>query len=815
MTPQMPSVLDLASAPSAVPDAAEVRALMCAEHGNPFAVLGPHRTPEGWVLRVLRPDAWGVTALDASPGAPSGQVLAHLQAVPGSALWCGVIGGPQLEFPPAYRLRLDMGPPGFAPTQIVEDAYRFGPQLREGDLWLLAEGTHLRPYEALGAHPLVVEHGQSGGEAAVGGVRFAVWAPAARRVSVVGDFNGWDGRCHPMRLHPACGVWEIFVPNIGEGARYKFEVLGLDGVLRLKADPYANQGELRPATASVVRRLPAGVASSPQRQRANALDAPMSVYEVHVGAWRRRADGTWLTWPELAEQLIPYAADLGFTHLELLPVQEFPFDGSWGYQPTGLFAPTVRHGSPEEFKAFVDAAHAAGLGVILDWVPAHFPSDEHGLAQFDGTHLYEHADPREGYHPDWNTLIYNYGRVEVRNFLIGNALYWIERFGIDGLRVDAVASMLYRDYSRGHGQWRPNHLGGRENLEAIAFLRRLNRTIGVERPEAIMIAEESTSFPGVTRPPADDCQSGGLGFHYKWNMGWMNDTLRYIARAPIHRRWHQDELRFSIMYAFNENFVLPISHDEVVHGKGSMLRKMPTDGLPGEWQRFANLRAYYGYQWGHPGKKLLFMGCEFAQWDEWSEQRSLYWQHLEEPAHAGVQRLVRDLNAVLRHFPALHELDVAAQGFRWIRHDDTDHSVLAFERRAANGARVVVLSHFTPALRHGYRLGLPLAGRWREIINTDLQIYGGSGVSGGTLDTEPVWCDGHGQSAVLTLPPLATVMWVCEAPACAAEDAAEGAAEGAAKAAAADASAAGALPALVPSPVFAAEVLAYAQTPAP
>ena len=742
------------------PDAADVRALMCAEHPDPFAVLGPHRTPAGWVLRVLRPDAWGVTVLDASTDDPNAPPLATLQAAPGSALWCGLMAGPTLDSPPPYRLKLDMGPPGYAPTQVIDDPYRFGSQLREGDVWLLGEGTHLRPYEVLGAHPLVVGEGAQ----AVGGVRFAVWAPSARRVSVVGDFNGWDGRCHPMRLHPACGVWEIFIPQLGEGTRYKFEVLGADGVLRLKADPYANQGELRPATASVVRRLPAGVASSPERQRANALDAPISIYEVHVGAWRRRPDGTWLTWPELAEQLIPYAQDLGFTHLELLPVQEFPFDGSWGYQPTGLFAPTVRHGSPEEFKAFVDAAHAAGLGVILDWVPAHFPSDEHGLATFDGTHLYEHADPREGYHPDWNTLIYNYGRTEVRNFLIGNALYWIERFGVDGLRVDAVASMLYRDYSRGHGQWLPNRLGGRENLEAIEFLRRLNRTIGIERPEAIMIAEESTSFPGTTRPPADDGQSGGLGFHYKWNMGWMNDTLRYMARPPIHRRWHQDEMRFSLMYAFNDNFMLPISHDEVVHGKSSMLRKMPSDGLPGEWQRFANLRAYYGYMWGHPGKKLLFMGCEFAQWDEWCEQRPLYWQHLNEPAHAGVQRLVRDLNHVLRHFPALFELDVASQGFRWIRHDDVDHSVLAFERRAADGSRVVVVSHFTPEVRAGYRLGLPLAGRWREVINTDLAIYGGSGVSAGEVDTEAVACDGHAQSALLTLPPLATVMWVCEAP---------------------------------------------------
>lgn len=730
--------------PPGAPDADTLAALLRADHGDPFSVLGPHASPLGWAVRVMLPGARAVSLVD-----PAGSLLAVLQQVPDTPLWCGVIGkGPATGAAPAYRLSVTWGQA--SEPQVLDDAYRFDTQLREGDRWLLSEGTHLRPYEALGAHPLDV-----GG---VGGVRFAVWAPAAKRVSVVGDFNAWDGRRHMMRNHPGAGVWEIFVPHVAEGDRYKFELLGADGVLRLKADPYANRAELRPATASVVQRLPAGVASSPERQRANALDAPISVYEVHLPSWRRHHDGTWLSYDELAQQLIPYVRELGFTHIELLPVQEYPFDGSWGYQPTGLYAPTVRHGAPAEFKAFVEAAHAAGLGVIIDWVPAHFPSDAHGLARFDGTCLYEHADPREGFHPDWNTLIYNYGRTEVRNFLVGNALYWIERFGVDGLRVDAVASMLYRDYSRKDGQWVPNRHGGRENLEAIDFMRRMNRVIGTERPEAIMIAEESTSFPGVSRPPSEDGQSGGLGFHYKWNMGWMNDTLRYIEREPIHRRWHQDELRFSLMYAFHENFVLPISHDEVVHGKGSMIRKMPGD----DWQRFANLRAYYGYLWGHPGKKLLFMGSEFAQWEEWNADAQLHWHLLGEHRHQGMMRLVRDLNNVMRHFPALHQQDVDAAGFEWLRHDDAENSVLAFTRRDRAGRFVIVVCHFTPAVRHGYRLGVPVAGRYRELINTDLPVYGGSGVTQGDLYTEDVGADHRGQSLLLTLPPLATLMLVLD-----------------------------------------------------
>ncbi|MFZ2990881.1 1,4-alpha-glucan branching protein GlgB [Ideonella sp.] len=725
------------------PDPEIVALFQRAESADPFSVLGLHACADGWALRALLPGAQSVEALS-----PAGALIGPLARVDGSDLWCALLAARPDD---GYRLRIDWG----QGPQVLDDAYRFDSQLREGDRWLLAEGTHLRPYEALGAHPIDV-----GGS---GGVRFAVWAPAARRVSVVGDFNGWDGRRHMMRLHPAAGVWEIFVPHVGEGDRYRFEILGADGQLRLKADPYANRAELRPGTASVVARLPAGVASSDQRRAANALNAPMSIYEVHLPSWRRGPEGRWLTYTELAERLVPYACDMGFTHLELLPVQEYPFDGSWGYQPTGLYAPTARHGEPADFKAFVEAAHAAGLGVILDWVPAHFPSDAHGLAQFDGTCLYEHADPREGYHPDWNTLIYNYGRTEVRNFLVGNALYWIERYGIDGLRVDAVASMLYRDYSRKAGEWVPNRDGGRENLEAIAFLRRMNQTIGVERPEALMMAEESTSFPGVSRPPSDDGLSGGLGFHTKWNMGWMNDTLRYFARDPVHRAWHQDELRFSIMYAFNENFVLPLSHDEVVHGKGSMLRKMPGD----DWRRFANLRACYGWMWGHPGKKLLFMGNEFGQWDEWNADAALHWHLLDEGApqqalHSGLQRLVRDLNRVLVHQPALHRLDFSSQGFGWLRHDDAAASVLAFERKAdqADAPPVVVICHFTPEPRQAYRLGVPLAGAWQVLINTDDPVYGGSGLDLGHLVAEPVPSDGLAQSICLNLPPLATLMLV-------------------------------------------------------
>ncbi|WP_082497788.1 1,4-alpha-glucan branching protein GlgB [Pseudorhodoferax sp. Leaf267] len=621
------------------------------------------------------------------------------------------------------------------------------PLIHDTDLWLLAEGTHLRPYEVLGAHPARHQ--------GTDGTRFAVWAPNARRVSVVGDFNAWDGRANPMRQRPGAGLWELFVPGVAEGALYKYELEAADGtLLPLKADPYALAAQLRPSTASVVAALPDHVPASEERRAANAHDAPVSIYEVHLASWRRKPeDGDrWLSWDELASELIPYARDLGFTHLELLPISEHPFDGSWGYQPIGLYAPTSRFGDAAGFRRFVSAAHAQGIGVLLDWVPAHFPTDAHGLAQFDGTALYEHADPREGFHQDWNTLIYNFGRTEVRNFLVGNALYWMERHGVDGLRVDAVASMLYRDYSRKHGEWVPNRHGGRENLEAIGFLQRMNEVVGGARPEAITLAEESTSFPGVSRPTS----SGGLGFHYKWNMGWMHDTLRYFARDPIHRVHHHAELHFSLVYAFTEHFVLPFSHDEVVHGKGSMLQKMPGD----RWQQFANLRACYGYMWGHPGKKLLFMGCEFAQAREWNHAQSLDWHLLKDPLHAGMQQLVRDLNRVLRHYPALHQRDSEPGGFEWLQADDARNSVLAFARRGREeGQLMVVVCNLTPQLHGSYRLGVPRPGRYHERLNTDSSYYGGSnaGTPWGVAGTEPIPAHGRTHSVLLTLPPLATV----------------------------------------------------------
>ena len=624
--------------------------------------------------------------------------------------------------------------------------------LSDMDVWLLGEGTHLRPYEVLGALPLVME--------GVAGTRFAVWAPNASRVSVVGNFNHWQGREHPMRLRPECGVWELFVPGVQEGALYKFEIAARNGhVLPARADPYARQSELRPATASVVAAMPAKVAPSAARAQANALNAPMSIYEVHLGSWRRVANGAsqghgrWLNWDELADTLVPYAHDMGFTHLELMPISEHPFDGSWGYQPVGLYSPTSRFGDAQGFVRFVARCHAAGLGLLLDWVPAHFPSDEHGLGNFDGTHLYEYADPREGFHTDWNTLIYNWGRTEVRNFLIGNALYWLERFGVDGLRVDAVASMLYRDYSREAGEWIPNAHGGRENLEAIAFLKRMNEVVGMERAQAVTLAEESTAFPAVSRPT----YAGGLGFHYKWNMGWMNDTLRYMARDPIHRSHHHGELTFSLVYAFNENFVLPISHDEVVHGKGSLLNKMPGD----TWQKFANLRTYLGFMFGHPGKKLLFMGCEFAQEREWNHDQSLDWHLLEQPLHQGVQRLVRDLNHLYKSTPALYGQDFVPAGFEWVDHQDAARSVLSFIRRGTdNRTFMLVVCNFAPVVHQGYRLGVPQPGAYRERLNTDSAHYGGSNVGTplGMASAQAIASHGKPYSVLLNLPPLATVM---------------------------------------------------------
>ncbi len=713
--------------------------------GDPFALLGLHRDADGqaWV-RAFLPGADKVAVL----GATDGRGLGTLLRCHADGLFEGPValaaGVP--SHPAAYRLQVRWAD---GSRQTLEDPYRFGPLLGEMDAWLLAEGTHLRPFEVLGASPRIHQ--------GVAGTGFAVWAPNATRVSVVGDFNHWNGARHPMRLRRECGVWELFIPGIEVGARYKYELLGPQGeLLPHKADPMARAAELRPGTASVVAAMPAPVPPSTARQAANALGAPVSIYEVHLGSWRRKPEegNRWLNWDELADSLIPYARGLGFSHVELLPISEHPFDASWGYQPLGLYAPTARFGDPSGFARFVERAHAADLGVILDWVPAHFPTDAHGLGNFDGTHLYEYADPREGYHPDWNTLICNLGRTEVRNFLIGNALYWLERFGVDGLRVDAVASMLYRDYSRQAGEWIPNVLGGRENLEAISFLRRLNEVVGVERPQAITLAEESTAFPAVSRPT----WAGGLGFHYKWNMGWMHDTLTYMARDPVHRSHHQDELSFGLVYAFNENFVLPLSHDEVVHGKGSLIGKMPGD----RWRKFANLRAYYGFMWGHPGKKLMFMGCEFAQAREWNHDASLDWHQLDDPANAGVQRLVADLNTLQRRLPALHQRDFTPDGFEWISHQDAARSLLAFVRHGdADAHPVLVLCNFTPLVHQGYRVGVPRAGNWVERLNTDSSHYGGSNVGTplGAARSQGVAAHGRDQSLLVDLPPLSCVFF--------------------------------------------------------
>ena len=616
------------------------------------------------------------------------------------------------------------------------------------DLHLLGEGTHLRAYEKLGAHPR-----QLGG---MDGVSFAVWAPNAQSVSVVGDFNGWDGRCHPLRQPGANGFWEIFVPGVGLGALYKFQIHGPAGnLLPLKADPFAFRCEAAPGTASIVHGLqdhPWGDGAGMEtRRRTRTHEAPVSIYELHLGSWRRRPDGTYMTYGEIAADLAPYASWLGFTHVQLLPIMEHPFDPSWGYQPLGLFAPTSRFGGPEDFKLFVDTLHQAGLGVILDWVPAHFPEDSHGLGQFDGTHLYEHADPRQGRHMDWGTLIYNFGRTEVQNFLIANALFWLDRYHIDGLRVDAVASMLYLDYSREAGQWIPNRHGGRENLEAVAFLRRLNEVVYGHFPDACTIAEESTAWPAVSRPT----DQGGLGFGFKWDMGWMHDTLRYLGQGMMARPHHHDQITFSMLYHDSENYVLPLSHDEVVHGKRSILGRMPGDA----WERMANLRLLYAWLYAHGGKKLLFMGGEFGQGREWNHDTALDWGLLEQPAHKGIHDLVRDLNGLYRSHTALHQGDCQSGGFSWIDCGDRFNSVLTLLRRGADSADFMAIAfNFTSLTQSGYRVGVPQAGTYTELLNTDSMHYGGRNEGNtGRIRTEPVPAHGFPQSLNLTLPPLAAL----------------------------------------------------------
>jgi 1,4-alpha-glucan branching enzyme len=715
----------------------DIHALLDGRHADPFSVLGLHADVAGklW-LHAFLPGALSVSVIEAS----TEKVLAILSLRHADGLFEGLIPRRRKAFEYRLQIQWDNGEQG-----VYADAYSFGPQLTDVELASLRDGNHLQPYTLLGAH--LTKQGP------VEGTRFAVWAPNAKRVSVVGSFNQWDGRRHAMRLRHDAGVWEIFVPNVGAGDLYKFELLDKKGkLLPLKADPYAFSAQLRPDTASRITHLPAMKKLSGERVAANAGNAPISIYEVHLPSWRKLGDSSFPSWDELAEVLPAYAADLGFTHIELMPISEHPFDGSWGYQTLGLYAVTARMGSPESFAGFIEACHAKNIGVLLDWVPAHFPEDAHGLAKFDGTALYEYADPREGFHNDWNTLIYNFGRNEVRNYLMGNALFWLQRYGVDGLRVDAVASMLYRDYSRKAGEWIPNALGGRENLEAISLFKNMNETIGSHAPGAISIAEESTSFPGVSAPTFN----GGLGFHYKWNMGWMNDSLQYMHEDPIHRRYHHNKMSFSLVYAFSENFILPISHDEVVHGKGSMLSKMPGDS----WQKFANLRAYYGFMWGHPGKKLLFMGQEFAVPDEWNHDAQLPWYLLQSEQHAGMQKLVRDLNFLYRDNPALHQLDCDAKGFEWLISDDADNSVFAWMRRDAAGNSMIVISNFTPVPRVNYRVGIAAdSTKWREVLNTDSKYYGGTdaGNAGVELICEAVAANGCPQSLLLTLPPLSTI----------------------------------------------------------
>ncbi|MHA6344845.1 1,4-alpha-glucan branching protein GlgB [Roseivivax sp. CAU 1761] len=706
---------------------------------DPFAILGPREVAGIRHVTAFDPNAETLLAVIGSTEHPLARV-AGLR---------GIFHGPVPGSEP-YGLR---GTDADGDSWDMEDVYRFSPVLGEIDEYLLGEGTHRRLWQALGAHVMTHE--------GVWGTHFAVWAPNARRVSVVGPFNAWDGRRHVMRRRGTTGVWELFLPGLGDGTLYKYEIIGAHGHAQpLKADPVGFGGQHPPENASMVRDISGYGWSDDEwmkiRADRNGRTAPVSVYEVHLGSWRRKAGNRRISYVEAATELVEYVRDMGFTHIELMPISEYPFDGSWGYQPVGLFAPTVRHGPPHEFRDLVNAAHAAGIGVILDWVPGHFPTDPHGLGQFDGTALYEHADPREGFHQDWNTLIYNYGRREVRNYLTANALYWLEEYHADGLRVDAVASMLYRDYSRKEGEWVPNKHGGRENYEAIELLQTVNTLTYGAAPGIMTVAEESTSYPKVSQP----VHEGGLGFGYKWNMGWMNDTLEYIKTDPLYRKHHHHQMTFGLHYAFSENFILPISHDEVVHGKGAMLGKMPGT----TWEKFANLRAYYGFMWGHPGKKLLFMGQEFAQAREWNHDVELDWGCLERPDHKGMQRLVRDLNTLYRAEPALHALDCDPGGFQWIEPGDADRSVFAWIRRSGgkDDPEVVVAVNFTPVEQSAYRLGLPSPGRWREALNTDAGIYGGGdrGNMGGVEATTDKPLHGQAASAELVLPPLAAVYLV-------------------------------------------------------
>ncbi len=714
----------------------EVDALVAGQHHDPFAVLGMHKAGKAWVARAFVHGADKLIAhtLD-------GKVVGDLKRTHDAGFFEGSVKAKDSQ-----PLRFEASNAGG--TWQVTDPYSFGPVLGPMDDYYVAQGTHLRLYDKLGAH--VIHH------EGVTGVHFAVWAPNAQRVSVIGDFNDWDGRRHVMRKRMGIGVWEIFMPSLGEDVKYKFEIIGADGNrLPLKADPYAFAAELRPNTASIVATISnfewTDADYIAARTKRDPRRSPMSIYEVHLGSWKKKDGFGFLSYDELAVDLIGYVKDLGFTHIELLPVSEHPYDPSWGYQPTGLFAPTARFGDPEGFARFVDAAHAAGIGIILDWVPAHFPTDAFGLAQFDGTALYEHADPRKGFHPDWNTAIYNFGRTEVQSFLINNALFWLEKYHIDGLRVDAVASMLYLDYSRKSGEWIPNEHGGNENIEAIAFLRRMNEVCYAAHPGIITIAEESTAFPGVSQPS----YNGGLGFGFKWNMGFMHDTLQYMSRDPVHRGHHHSDLTFGLLYAFSENFVLPLSHDEVVHGKGSLLRKMGGD----TWSKFASLRAYYTFMWAYPGKKLLFMGQEFAPWEEWGEAKSLDWHLLDYPSHKGMQSLVRELNGFYKNTPALYGRDCEGEGFQWLIADDSANSVFAWVRWAGDAPPVVVIANLTPIPRIDYSVPMPRAGRWVEKVNSDALAFDGTGMgNGGSVTAIAKEHAGHPAQAILVLPPMSTLI---------------------------------------------------------
>ena len=725
-----------------------IAAIVAADYGDVFSWLGMHSAADAssLLVRTFAPNARRVDVVDAK----TAEVVATLEQLHPDGVFEGGLGQRRQRFSYKLRLHYDQG------TNEIYDPYAFPSVLPDDDRYLFGEGTHEHAYRWQGAHRTQIDN--------VDGTLFVVWAPNAKRVAVVGDFNQWDGRRHAMRKHVSNGVWEIFLPDVEQGALYKYEIRAANGeLLPLKADPYGFASNQPAEAASMVWPVDQfqwnDSAWMSQREQRNARRAPVTIYEVHLGSWMRVPEegDRYLSYKELAERLVPYVKAMGFTHVQLMPISEYPFDGSWGYQPIGMFSPTCRFGTPDDFASFVDSCHAANIGVLLDWVPGHFPTDAHGLGRFDGTCLYEHEDPRRGFHPDWNTLIYNYARGEVVSYLLSNAHFWLDVYHIDGLRVDAVASMLYLDYSREAGEWLPNVEGGRENLDAIAMLQLVNERLYRNFPGIMMVAEESTSWPGVSHPTS----SGGLGFGYKWNMGWMNDTLRYMARDPVHRKFHHNEITFGLMYAFSENFVLPLSHDEVVHGKGTLLTRMPGDS----WQQFANLRAYLGLMWSYPGKKLLFMGGEFGQRKEWNHDHSLDWHLLDDPAHAGVKKLVHDLNTLYCNTPALHALDCEPEGFDWLVADDQHNSVFAYLRTGgADTLPAIVVSNLTPTLHDHYRIGVPQQGFYTERLNTDSAAYGGSNAgNAGGVAAEAVAANGHAWSIGITLPPLATLIFMATA----------------------------------------------------